>query len=111
MKHAYVLALIASLQLVRADYVDHYYAPPAPHKKCDDGYSWNETACDCFSVEQCDFTCPYGQSLDPRHFCRCMDDADLDKLYACELKEDEPEEEECELGHEEEEEEEVACDG
>ena len=62
-------------------------------------------ACDCFSDEYCDFACPYGQALDPRHFCRCIDEADKDALYICKLPEpeesdeEEEEEETCPAGY------------
>ena len=35
----------------------------------------------CFKEEICLWECPYGQGLDPRNICRCIDDAEIDAIW------------------------------
>ena len=43
---------------------------------------WNEYACDCFSMIQCEIACFDGMELDPRSGCSCVDSRTLrQELY------------------------------
>ena len=50
---------------------------------CPEGYYQNPYSCDCFSKYQCKHQCEYGQELDPREVCSCVDYATIMGLYTC----------------------------
>ena len=64
--------------------------------ECPEGLYFNPYSCDCFSQFQCKKKCPYGQTLDPREYCECVDSAEVWDLYSCEREECEKTQETCE---------------
>ena len=48
---------------------------------CPDEQFWNELACKCFEVAQCELVCPDGQALHPERECECVADEEVTAVY------------------------------
>ena len=50
--------------------------------ECEEGYFYNEMACECFSMASCRMLCPEGEELHPMELCTCAETQSIqDQLY------------------------------